>query len=124
DALVETTRFLGIVQSTEGAADFEQELAVLHAVDHLDRLATRIARRPAPPTAGSEHAALRADIRAELEAVRDWLADPEGPEIAARCEALSRRLTERRRAERQENLRATAAGRMDPEDALADLEAM
>lgn len=123
-ALRETTRFLGTVESTEGAAEYERELAVFHAIDHLDRLTSRLTRRPPHPATDRVLAALHRRVHEELGAVREWLAEPEGEPVAERLEALSRETAARRREQRQRHLRATAAGQMEPDEALAELEAM
>lgn len=123
-ALRETTRFLGTVESTEGAAEYERELALFHAIDHLDRLAGRLRRRPPQPATDRVLATLHRRVHEELGAVREWLAEPEREAVAERLEALSRETAERRREQRQHHLRATAAGDLEPDAALAELEAM
>lgn len=123
-ALGETTRFLGIVESWEGAAEFERELAVLHTIDHLERLAERIVRHPRHPAFDPTLSRLYDHAHNELRQVRQWLKDPEGDGAAVRLQTLSGEIAKRRREERQQHLRATAAGHMEPDAALAELEAM
>lgn len=124
NALRETTRFLGTVESREGAAEYERELAVLHAIDHLERLAGRIERHPEQPAADRVLARLHQHTREALVPVREWLEEPESGGVVGRIQAVSQEIADRRREQRQEHLRATAAGRMEPDAALAELEAM
>lgn len=124
NALRETTQFLGRVESREGAAEYERELAVLHAIDHLERLASRLERHPNRPAADQVLTQLYRHARESLEAVREWLEDPDSGTVSERLQRTSKEIADKRREQRQVHLRATAAGRMAPDAALAELEAM
>jgi phosphate:Na+ symporter len=123
-ALAETRRFLAAVRTTQLAGDQARHLAVLHTMDHLERLVERL--RAAPPAAivDEPFAAAAAHARAELEPVRTWLRAPDSDSPTERCERLSRELAERRREQRTIQLQAAAAGTMDAALVLQRLDAM
>jgi phosphate:Na+ symporter len=124
--LEETRRFLGRIRDAHDEPQVRpRHLALLHAIDHLDRLAERLrAHTPRRPVAEPTFDALRSRAAAELDAVQAWLAtDGDAPPVAL-AEALSRAVAERRRGQRADVLEATAAGSVEPGMALEQLEAV
>jgi phosphate:Na+ symporter len=124
---VEATRgFLHDVRtSPDAGADHARHLAVLHALDHLDRLTVAAAEtRHAPAMAlpGAGEWAGRVD--ALLGDAIAWLADPEVPPPVRELEEGSLRLADFRRGHRRELLRRTAVGEATPTDADRELDAM
>jgi phosphate:Na+ symporter len=128
--LVETRHFLARVHTEQAAGDHERHLAVLHAMDHLERLVERLRGTPGTTEVGPDLLAAAVDTRRELDAVRQWLggedtADaPAGSAAASRCETLTHDLAERRRVQRIQHLQAAAAGELDPDLAMDWLDAM
>jgi phosphate:Na+ symporter len=124
DALDAVRRFLSTVRSPEGRAHHELHLSVLHAIDHLERLAERLRfHTPRRVVADDEFDRLRARAAAELVAIERWLAGlaPDAP--TALAEALSGAVAERRRNDRSTTLQSAATGGMDSDAALRKLEA-
>jgi phosphate:Na+ symporter len=129
-ALAETRHFLARVQTAQAAGEHERHLAVLHAIDHLERLVERLRATPGPAGIGPELAAAAADARHGLAPARAWLAGEDTADAAAaadavaRSEALTRDLAERRRVQRVLHLQAAADGELDPDIAMERLDAM
>lgn len=124
DALAETRRFLALAQSSDESTDQERHLALLHAIDHLDRLIERL-RAPGHRDGFNE------DLLASIERVRNsvpallaWLHAPDSPSPAERIGDLAGQLADQRREQRRIQLREAAAGRLDPDVALRRLDAM
>jgi phosphate:Na+ symporter len=130
-ALGETRRFLALVHTANAPGDHERHLAVLHSIDHLDRLVERLRSSPPAAAVGPELSAAAAHARQELEPARRWLGGEDdgteggtGEEAAAAAETLTRNVAERRRVQRIVHLQAAAGGELDPDTAMAWLDAM
>jgi phosphate:Na+ symporter len=124
-ALAETRRFLGMLHGVEVSADRDWHLSLLHAIDHLDRLIDRL--RYGTPTGAVDDPAfdeLRVRAVSALGSTLSWLRDEETETPDAVLEALSKDVADRRRDERRRTLEVTAAGHIDPDTALARLEAV
>jgi phosphate:Na+ symporter len=125
-ALGEVRRFLAAVRApAEPGADPALHLAVLHSVDHLERLAERLrAHTPSARVDDPAFRALCARAIAELPAVRAWLAGETAPPPAALAEALSAAVADERRRNRVDTLERAAHGEIEPGAALASLDAV
>ena len=123
--LDEVRRFLGGAVSPD-AAHMERHLSVLHAVEHLERLIERLREWPAADAIGRtfrEASELAPEV---LSQAATWLQHPSADpgDVVEQCHALSQQVAELRRAQRENDLRAAAAGRMDVDAALRRLDAM
>jgi len=123
--LDEVRRFLGGAVSPD-AAHMERHLSVLHAVEHLERLVERLREWPAADAIGRtfrEASELAPEV---LSQAATWLQHPSADpgDVVEQCHALSQQVAELRRAQRENDLRAAAAGRMDADAALRRLDAM
>jgi phosphate:Na+ symporter len=124
-ALRETRRFLAGVPASEVEAERARHTSLLHAIDHLDRLGERLqVDTPQRPVHEAAFAGLRARAATELEPAVHWLSTEAGPAPVALVEALADAAAARRREDRQHVLEETAAGRIDPDAADEQLEAM
>jgi phosphate:Na+ symporter len=126
-ALAQTRHFLGAVRTSRSApAEHRRHLAVLHALDHFDRMAETL-RQPHPVQAIRAEAELSrfaAELATRLSTPLRWL---RGDADEAPIEAVRRtssEIAEWRRSRRPVVLAQTAAGAVDPDDALARLDAM
>jgi len=124
-ALRETRGFLGTLHGVEAEADRGWYLSLLHTIDHLDRLTVQL-REDTP--SGAVEDPLFDELRREaiitLEPALAWLRGEEETPPAPTLEALSKRMADQRRQGREETLKVTAAGSLDPDEALARLEAI
>jgi phosphate:Na+ symporter len=126
-ALAETRHFLGAVRTSRSApAEYRRHLAVLHALDHFDRM-TETLRQPHPvqvirsdPELGRFATTLAERLATPLPWLRGDAA--EAPLDAVR--RMSYEIADSRRAQRPLLMAQTAAGAIDPDDALARLDAM
>jgi phosphate:Na+ symporter len=123
DALGETRRFLARAVGAESASDQEHHLAVLHAIDHLDRLIDRLRAAPVPAASGQDFRESASLVVAEGAATLDWLLGAAEGDVAGRWQFLSGTLAERRRRQREEQLRLAAAGQLDADEVLRHLDA-
>jgi len=124
--LEEARSFLGRVStSPELKETYDQHVSVLHATDHLDRMAGAL-RRP-PPTATRAALSARSPIvrRASREMVEAGgrLGAPGGPS-ATGLGSIARELAEARRTGRPKILAETARGAHDPAEAALELDTM
>jgi phosphate:Na+ symporter len=124
DALADTRHFLSRIHTGQGPGDPERHLAVLHTMDHLERLVERL--RAAPPSLAidDEVREAAAFARAGIRGAHAWLHGADEPAPVDRCERLAVELAERRRVQRESQFQAAVAGRLDPDLALARLDAM
>jgi phosphate:Na+ symporter len=128
--LIETRQFISRVQAAEVAGDQERRLAVLHTVEHLERLVERLRGVPRPVAFGPDVQAAAAAARAAFDPARVWLGTVGNVngEIALAAvlsaEALSRDIAERRRVQRVAHLQSAAAGRLDADVAMEWLDGM
>lgn len=131
-ALHTTHAFLGRIPASGEAQHHAGRLALLHAGDHTGRLLEACAEvhtpgalRESPPDSALHGAAALA--RTALERLSAELPRPERHDPAALAAALretAAEVAERRRHQRQALLADTAAGRLSPEGAQRELEAM
>lgn len=124
--LDEVRRFLGTAGSPGDAEQTEHYLSVLHAVEHLERLIERLREWPEPPAIGPDYRTASASAPSVLGRAEAWLREPaeDAAETVAACSDLSQRVAAQRRAQRENDLRAAAAGRLDPDVTLRRLDAM
>jgi phosphate:Na+ symporter len=126
-ALAETRRFLGAVRTSRATpAEHQRHLAVLHAIDHFDRLVDGL-RNPHPQQTIHADAHLRRFARELAEQLTTpllWLEGrrPEAPLEAVRTTAVA--MADTRREQRPRLMTETASGETDPDLALAQLDAM
>lgn len=123
-ALAETRRFLSRVQSAELPGEQARHLAVLHTIDHLDRLVDRLRAAPVTTAMGDELVAAAEHARGELAPVSAWLKDEGAAVPLSSAEQLAGDMAERRRRHRVAQLEGAAAGSVDPDVALAGIESM
>src|SRR5690606_5094816 len=112
--------------SSPDAAHTEHHLSVLHAIEHLERLVERMREWPAAAAQGSVFREIAAEVPSVFKQAELWLHDPSADpgDLVERCHELSQAVAEARRAQREDNLRAAAAGRMDADLVLRRLDAM
>lgn len=124
-ALTETRHFLAAVHtSPDAGAEHARHAAVLHAVDHFDRLAE--ATHEAPAAAALAVAPVHEwaqRLATALDSARNWTPEPGATPPGPGLEALSRVLTADRARFRHDLLLRTAAGEITPEQAEGQLEA-
>jgi phosphate:Na+ symporter len=123
--LQEVRAFLGHVRTSAAVAEeHARHLGVLHALDHLDRLAEALREAPDPGRlAGGGTGTLRRSAEAVLDEVRAWL---EGHGVAPedQARALSLDMAQHRKARRLETLVLAASGDVKPDETLERLEAL
>jgi phosphate:Na+ symporter len=126
-ALSETRRFLGAVRTSRAApAEHRRHLAVLHALDHFDRMVEAL-RDPEPqhviqrdPDLGIFAAELADGLAVPLA----WLKEESATAPIGEIRGMSQRIADTRRDHRPRVLAQTATGDIDPDTALAHLDAM
>jgi phosphate:Na+ symporter len=125
-ALAESRRFLaGVQTSPEAGESYARHLSVLHAIDHLERLASAL-RDALPPATIPTDPVLRRQAEGLEERLRvgaEWLQsrDEGSPR---ELEETSGELAGLRRDHRPMLLAETAAGGVDPDQALRILDTM
>ncbi len=124
-SLDEVRRFLAGSTSPD-ATHTEHHLSVLHATEHLERLVERMREWPPESAMGPDFREASSWAPEVLTQAEAWLHEhaSEPGDVVERCHELSQRVAERRREQRERNLREAAAGRMDPDVALRRLDAM
>jgi phosphate:Na+ symporter len=121
-ALDETRRFLASVRSpAESAADHARHVAVLHAMDHLERLVALV-RAPYSPRALRCTPAV-ADAVVTLQRGLKPTGDDDSAAADA-AESAAENIVASRRLERPRILQQTAAGELDPDAAVECLDAL
>ena len=125
DALGEVRRFLGRVRSTPTEAEHARHLSALHAIDHLHStvVACREARQAAVVAADAHLQQTARAIGDEINLALQWLRGEENSPVAT-AEALSTRIGDERRTHRPALIGRAAAGEVDPDAAVAQLDAM
>jgi phosphate:Na+ symporter len=128
-ALGETSRYLaGVRSGSEGADAYARHVSVLHAIDHLERLA--VAMDQSGPARALPHdrdlRVLAADLERRLEEPVEWLRGSEegAQDPVPLLERASLSIADLRRASRPRLMERTAAGELDPEEALRRLDAL
>ncbi len=123
-ALGETRTFLrGVRTSPSLTLEHGRHLAVLHALDHLDRL-TEVLEEGTANTRVQDDGedTLRGELIGLLESVEQWLHASDGLSPVEALEARSLRMAEHRKRRRVEILEFAASGSVDPDEALERLE--
>jgi hypothetical protein len=123
-ALADTRSFLAGARSAQAPGDHERHLAVLHTIDHLDRLVERLRAAPTHSFASDDLSSAAAYARDRLAPVRDTLRSQESEPPVEVCASLAAEIAERRRTQRVSQLQAAAAGRINPDTALAYVDGM
>jgi phosphate:Na+ symporter len=126
DGLEEVRRFLARVRTSPDVGDvYARHVSVLHAADHLDRLARAL--RDAPPAPDRRSLVARAPVveRAgrEVGAVAGVL-EAGGDAAAGTLAAIAAEVAATRRERRPQTLAATASGERDARDAATELDTM
>jgi phosphate:Na+ symporter len=125
-ALEETRQFLSRVPppATQGF-EFHRQISTIHALDHLERLSADM-RDAASLDALRSDDALSAVARELAQMATELAEQVRAPELepdATRAQAFSARLADERRNSRPAILEATAARKIDADQALANLRA-
>jgi len=123
-ALEEVRTFLAAVRSEGESRRLRlRHLSVLHALDHLQRLAKAASEQVDEPAVAATLAGSGGDLAAALVPVETWTGEAESapaPTLLTRSAAIA----QARRAERVKIMERTAAGELDPVTALARNEAL
>jgi phosphate:Na+ symporter len=128
DATHEAARFLGAVQPPDREAAQARYVSVLHALDHLERLADALGQAEPARMIRTDPEAVRA--AAELDRLLDaplaWLRGAEGEygDPTPVLEAASLSIADLRRGSRPRIMDRTATGELTPDDALRRLDAL
>lgn len=124
-ALGEIRRFLARVRTPPDAPrEHGRHQSVLHAVDHLERLVEALAERDAPVAGDATIEATWVAAEPLLDRARTWLASDHDTFDATPLGAFARSVTDRRRAHRRVVLADAARGLLNPDEALARVDAM
>jgi phosphate:Na+ symporter len=123
--LDEVRRFLGRTASPD-AEQIGHHLSVLHAMEHLERLIERLRDWPEPNAIGLDFRTAAAAALPVLARAESWLNEPadDPADVVEQCRALSKQVAMQRRAQRENDLRAAATGRLDADLTLGRLDAM
>jgi phosphate:Na+ symporter len=125
-AIRETRGFLsGVRSSPESETEYRRHLAVLHTLDHLERLVEALEEPPDPPVlqAGSPLAGIASGASDALAEPLHWLGLGGGDD-APDLGPFSLSIAEKRRSQRPVVMALTAAGRLNPDLGLRALDAM
>jgi phosphate:Na+ symporter len=126
-ALVGTRGFLaGVRSSPADPREYARHLAVLHALDHLERMIEALQEPPSIYWREAESGLRRTagEVSASLLEPLRWLEDGAQAADVPDVHALSVQVAERRRDHRPRVMERTAAGEIDPDTALRTLDAM
>jgi phosphate:Na+ symporter len=112
-----------VATGPDAPREYEQHLDILHALDHLERLAGRLAIAPPtpPPPAWRETLEAWGDVQLANALAREWLDHPAGKPPRAALKATSVAMAAFRERHRAQLLERAAAGAIDPEAANAEL---
>ncbi len=125
DAMVEVRAFLREVRTPpELSAEHRRHLGVLHAMDHLERLADLLDEVPTPSRiAALEDSLPLAEARGALDEAIEWMSTGDGspPE---RIVAVARQMATMRHDERHRLLERAARGDVAADEALPLIDAM
>lgn len=125
-ALDEIRRFLAKVPPPDVQGyEFHRQISTMHAIDHLERLVAE-AREKARLEIARKDKTLHStciDLAAMLELLATQVREPLMEPDVERAQAFSQRLADERRTARPAILEATAARKIDPDQALAELAA-
>ena len=126
EGLKETRVFLGRVRSeAEGSAEYRRHVSVLHAIDHLDRLVEACREEGHEKYLGRDGGVRDAcqGLAAQLFEARALIHVEAEEDALGLIEAVTQEVMETRRKHRVEVLESAAAGSVDFELALSELEA-
>jgi phosphate:Na+ symporter len=127
EALARTRHFMGLVRSDpETTSEHRRHLDMLHALDHIGRL-HEACEDTAPPRIARGNPTLAGPIDGLLDALAQtdrWLRDHDSQAPVSRVTAIADSLAETRRSQRDDVLRDTATRDIEPDAAVAQLEAM
>jgi phosphate:Na+ symporter len=122
----ETRRFLAKIPppDTQGY-EFHRQISTMHAIDHLERLTAeaRDYRKLKPARQDQELRVTCTELAKLLELLATQLREPNVEPEVERAQDFSLRLADERRTARPAILAATAARKIDPDQALAELSA-
>jgi phosphate:Na+ symporter len=126
-ALAETRRFLGSVRTSRAEKpEHARHLSVLHAVDHLDRMISAL-RDSQPLHVLPLRPRLRPlarDLARRLDEPLAWIGGGREDPPISEVREMSRAIAELRRTGRPEVMALTAAGEIEPDAALEELDVM
>lgn len=126
-ALADVRRFLADIRSSpESPREHARHLDVLHTIDHLESLIAALGKTRYLPLIASPGAAreLVNEVRSRLDPIEAWLATGEGAIPAEEAATLTANVAERRRMARLELMDGTATGKLRPDDALDQMDAL
>lgn len=126
-ALAEVRRFLADIRSSpETPREHARHLDVLHAVDHLESLSAALQKTGYLPLLARPGAPRRLarQARADLEPIEAWLRSGEGPPPVDEAATLTASIAEQRKSARLELMDETATGKLLPDDALEQMDAI
>jgi len=126
-ALAEVRRFLADIRSSpETPREHTRHLDVLHAIDHLESLIAALQKTRYLPlfTRPGAPRQLALDALANLEPIESWLSSGEGAPPVAEAAALTANIAEQRRSARLVLMDGTATGKLPPDDALEQMDAL
>ncbi len=127
DALAQTRSFLrGVRSGDDTGPDRDRHLSVLHAVDHLESLANAIVMEDQAfaRVVRLELGETTDELREGLRTFGDWAERQDLEAPVETLAAISARIAELRRSRRPLVMERTAAGELDPDEALAYLDAI
>lgn len=125
-ALDETRRFLAKVPPPDVQGyEFHRQISTMHAIDHLERLTAECREKVRLANARKDETLQGTcnDLAALLDLLATQIREPLIEPDVERAQAFSLRLADERRTARPAILEATAARRIDPDQALAELAA-
>jgi phosphate:Na+ symporter len=124
-ALLEIRRFLTRVRtSSDTPREHTRHQSVLHAVDHLERLLEALGEREAHVHGDTEAQRTWREAAPLLDAARAWLTSDEPSFDAGPLGRLAEEVRVRRHVHRRAVLADAARGLLDPDQALAHVDAM
>ncbi|MBX3475223.1 MAG: Na/Pi cotransporter family protein [Planctomycetes bacterium] len=125
-ALDEVRRFLAKVPPPDVQGyEFHRQISTIHAIDHMERLVSESREKDRLRTARRDQTLHKTclDLAALLDLLAVQIREPLVEPDVERAQAFSLRLADERRTARPAILEATAARRIDPDQALAELAA-
>lgn len=125
-ALDEIRRFLAKVPPPDVQGyEFHRQISTIHAIDHMERLVSESREKDRLRTARRDQTLHKTclDLAALLDLLAVQIREPLVEPDVERAQAFSLRLADERRTARPAILEATAARRIDPDQALAELAA-
>ncbi len=127
EALREARRYLAQIRSApEGDSEYRQHVSVLHALEHLERLAIACREQDHMPHLSREAQLQRSsqELATQLAEARALIGVGAETDLLPLMKDASQQIAAARRQQRVAVLNQTAAGKFDSEQALKELEAM